>query len=409
MRKIGLVTTAMITMLVSVLSPLAMGAKVYAAGIKLDTPVISMVEHWEEGAISLDWEDIAKADSYKIYRKAEGESKFKIIDKIDAEESEYYDETAEDEVTYRYKIRAFRTKKGVTYKSKYSKAIDVTPMEQPRLKSVKYNNAGETIIKWEAIEGASGYEIYKSKKKGSEGKLYKTIDSVATTSCKDILDELPNTKVYYSIKAIFEDENGMEIKSAYSPQKKIDALYRIMGESRCTPEQLAAYYHMRENEGSGIVYPSEVYENYGAPTVEDFAQIVYEECEAEGVRAEVLFGQSMIETGVLQFTQTSVLPEYCNFAGMGVTGGADQDTLIFDSVRMGIRCQVQHLKAYGCSEELVNPLIDKRFVYVPRGCAVFVRWLGIPENPIGRGWAASPDYPYGDLIVDNYVTKILEM
>lgn len=408
MRKFGLVMTAMITAFVSVASPLAVGKTAQAAGINLDAPVIGVVEHWEDGSITLDWEDIAKADSYKIFRKAEDESKFKVIDKIEADESEYIDDSTEEGVTYTYKIRAFRTKKGVTYKSKYSAKVEVAPLEQPKMRSVKYNNDGETVIKWNVVEGASGYEVYKTKKKGTEGKLYKKIENPDTTMCKDILDELPHTKVYYSVRAYFVSETGLVTYTPFSPTKKIEALYRIMGESRCTPEQIAAYYHMREAEGA-CKYPSEVYKNYGAPTIEDFAQIVYEECEAEGVRAEVLFGQSMIETGLLMFTQTSVLPEYCNFAGMGVTGGADQDTLMFDSVRMGVRCQAQHLKAYGSTEPLNNELIDKRFVYVPRGCGVFVRWLGIPENPIGRGWAASPDYPYGDLIVDNYVTKILEM
>ena len=69
----------------------------------------------------------------------------------------------------------------------------------------------------------------------------------------------------------------------------------------------------------------------------------------------------------------------------------------FDSPLLGIRAQVQHLKAYACVEALVNACVDPRFQYVARGSAPFVEWLGIRENPHGKGWAAGAGY--GDKIL----------
>ena len=63
-----------------------------------------------------------------------------------------------------------------------------------------------------------------------------------------------------------------------------------------------------------------------------------------------------------------------------------------DTPQLGIRAQVQHLKAYASTEALQNPCIDPRFPYVMRGCAPYVEWLGIQENPQGRGWAAGAGY-----------------
>ena len=40
----------------------------------------------------------------------------------------------------------------------------------------------------------------------------------------------------------------------------------------------------------------------------------------------------------------------------------------------------------------MNPKVDPRFRYVTRGCAPYVEWLGIPENPQGKGWAAGAGY-----------------
>ena len=40
----------------------------------------------------------------------------------------------------------------------------------------------------------------------------------------------------------------------------------------------------------------------------------------------------------------------------------------------------------------LNENIDPRFKYVVRGCAPYVEWLGIRENPQGKGWAAGAGY-----------------
>ena len=66
--------------------------------------------------------------------------------------------------------------------------------------------------------------------------------------------------------------------------------------------------------------------------------------------------------------------------------------LSFESPQLGIRAQVQHLKAYASTDALINERIDSRFRYVTRGCAPYVEWLGQKENPQGKGWAAGERY-----------------
>ena len=60
--------------------------------------------------------------------------------------------------------------------------------------------------------------------------------------------------------------------------------------------------------------------------------------------------------------------------------------------QLGIRAQVQHLKAYVSTDKLRNERIDPRFRYVTRGCAPYAEWLGQKENPQGKGWAAGEKY-----------------
>ena len=76
---------------------------------------------------------------------------------------------------------------------------------------------------------------------------------------------------------------------------------------------------------------------------------------------------------------------------MGVTGKGVKGNS-FDTPLLGIRAQVQHLKAYASVEGLRNACIDPRFKYVTRGCAEYVEWLGQKENPAGKGWAAGAGY-----------------
>ena len=80
-----------------------------------------------------------------------------------------------------------------------------------------------------------------------------------------------------------------------------------------------------------------------------------------------------------------------NFCGLGVTvNGAKGCT--FKTMRDGVRAHIQHLKAYASTEPLTNGCIDPRYGYVERGCSPYVEWLGIKENPQGKGWAAGEDY-----------------
>ena len=166
--------------------------------------------------------------------------------------------------------------------------------------------------------------------------------------------------------------------------------YPIEGKSEVTISQMLKMYQ-KQNK----LYPSQALAKGGAPTIEDFVNIVYQEASAEGIKAEVVFCQSMLETGWLQFGG-DVKVEQFNFAGLGATGGgvagADFSSYGKEGVRIGIRAQVQHLKCYANKKPLINPCVDPRWGEWLRGKAPYVEWLGIKENPYGTGWAAGANY-----------------
>ena len=150
-------------------------------------------------------------------------------------------------------------------------------------------------------------------------------------------------------------------------------------------EDAAAHYLRTVGEQA---YPKSVYKNKGAATVKEFCKILYEEATSEGISPEVLYAQVMKETGYLKFGNL-VKPEQCNFGGLGATG-AGKPGYTFESVRIGLRAQVQHLKAYATDEPLNKTCVDPRFGYVKRGCA--------PKTTDLNGKWAVPGIGYGESI-----------
>ena len=165
--------------------------------------------------------------------------------------------------------------------------------------------------------------------------------------------------------------------------------YRTMGTPGVTENQIVKLFK------APAQYPAAQMAAGGAPTIEDFARIICEEASLEGVRPEVVFAQSMLETGWLRFGGDDSIAQY-NFAGLGTVGDGNHG-LVFPDVRTGIRAQVQHLKAYACEDNLNEACVDPRFDKVLRGSAPYVQWLGIQENPEGDGWAGAENY--GSLIM----------
>lgn len=167
----------------------------------------------------------------------------------------------------------------------------------------------------------------------------------------------------------------------------------IMGATQTSVAQMVRYYNSKSSGYDTFTGENKKYNGSlakgGASTIEQFAQIVYEEAQAEGIRAEVVFAQCMLETGFLKYGG-DVLPNQYNFAGIGATGAVHGAS--FENVRVGVRAHVQHLKAYASLDGLTQQCVDPRFNLVARGCAQYVEWLGMKENPKGYGWASAKNY-----------------
>ncbi|TYC87339.1 hypothetical protein FXB42_04285 [Acetobacterium wieringae] len=187
----------------------------------------------------------------------------------------------------------------------------------------------------------------------------------------------------YSIHAYGVESDG---RSVFLGNTSVSVRYvetPIMGASTVTAAQLVAYY-----KGTGSVYP-QLYNDLGV-NLEKFAELYVQECNAEGVRAEVAFAQAMLETGNLQFGGDVKVSQF-NFAGLGATGGVPgfDFAAVYGSsstgLQTGIRGHVQHLKCYASSAALNQTKVDPRW-----NDSLRLRAVSVEE--LAGTWAADTTY-----------------
>ena len=142
------------------------------------------------------------------------------------------------------------------------------------------------------------------------------------------------------------------------------------------------------NKRVGSAYPA-VYAEKGAATGTDFVNQLWQAAIDEGVRPELLYAQVMIETGNLRFGG-DVLPEQCNFGGLGATGNGERG-LSFDTVLKGLRAQALHLRAYAGYEPLTVDPSKARDVDPRYGAWILAKKANIIRKLAGT-WAMDKNY-----------------
>jgi hypothetical protein len=151
----------------------------------------------------------------------------------------------------------------------------------------------------------------------------------------------------------------------------------VMGPSLLSADQLAGWY-----AAAGVRSTS--------PTdVRTLARIFIDEGAAQGVRGDIAFAQSMLETGYLRYGG-QVLPSDHNFSGLGACDSCRRGLAFPDPVT-GVRAQIQHLWAYASptarADATARPNVDIRFDLVsPKGKAPLWEQMG------NGNWATDPDY-----------------
>ena len=115
------------------------------------------------------------------------------------------------------------------------------------------------------------------------------------------------------------------IASYYGVKKKEETTFtKIMGNAVATMEQMTAYIKAKNPDV--------------AQSVIDMIPLYLSEGKTEGVRGDIAFAQSCLETGNFGFFGSAVTLDQNNFCGMGVTSNGMRGNS-FDTPQLGIRAQ----------------------------------------------------------------------
>lgn len=152
----------------------------------------------------------------------------------------------------------------------------------------------------------------------------------------------------------------------------------VMGQSRLTGDQIASWF-AKQKITPAITIP-----------IVDLARIFVDEGNAQNVRGDIAFAQSILETGWFRYEGSMVKPTDNNFSGLGACDSCSRGN-IFATPEEGVRAQIQHLWAYADPKadplKVARPLTDKRFTMVrPYGKAPTWEAMGNGNWATGGGY-----------------------
>lgn len=165
-----------------------------------------------EYGVKITWAPVSKCSGYRVYRKTEDGSWKRIATVKGATKSYYTDKTAKSGTKYIYKVVAYSG----SYTSYYTE-VSRYYLEAPELLSAKSSKSGVTS-KWEVVNGASGYYVYRKEGNGS----YKKLTTVKGGTKYSYLDKSAKKgRTYtYKVKAYYG-----KTTSAYSNAKSVKDKY----------------------------------------------------------------------------------------------------------------------------------------------------------------------------------------
>lgn len=174
-----------------------------------------------EEYMALAWDAIDGADGYIVYRSADqGEAYEEVHTITDGAISNYEDRELAYNTTYLYKVRAYSFMDEQRVCGGLSDAVEQTTiLATPVITSAEMESFDSIQIRWEAVDGAAGYQVYRSDAKNGEYECIKEFADGKQTSYIDTARECGIAYYYYvKAKQTINDEdtwgNASDIVSA---------------------------------------------------------------------------------------------------------------------------------------------------------------------------------------------------
>ena len=180
------------------------------------------------GKPKLTWDAVADADKYWIYRSTDGKN-FKCYDTTT--KTSYINSGAAFNTIYCYKVKAVKVVNGrnVVSGSGSAKSV-ITALAKPSVSIT--TSDGKPYISWDAVDGATGYYVFRS----TDGKNYSVLGYTTRTNYTNTASNA-GTTYYYKVKA---DNSNTKTASCANSDKTAEKLV----------EQAKSWLGCKESDGS---------------------------------------------------------------------------------------------------------------------------------------------------------------
>lgn len=159
--------------------------------------------------IKIKYKKVTYATKYQIYRSTSKSSGYKLVKETTG--LSYTDKVIPG-VTYYYKVRACGGNQCGSYSSVKSKKLT---LGKTTISKISLNANKQVTLTYKKIDGALGYEIYRSTKKSSGYK------KIGTTTSTTYIDKTELGKTYYYKIKVYTKNGTKVIYSSYSSVKSI--------------------------------------------------------------------------------------------------------------------------------------------------------------------------------------------
>ena len=165
----------------------------------LAQPVVTASNNTKTGKVKLTWEPVEGAVAYKVYRSTSKNGTYSLMKTLT--NTTYTNTNAAAGTKYYYKVVAVAEKSAANSAgTQVSRTCDL-PQVQP---TVTLNSKGKPNVKWEAVDGAVSYKVYRATSRNGSYSLTKTLTSTNYVNTSAVSGKT----YYYKVVAVCSNTDG---------------------------------------------------------------------------------------------------------------------------------------------------------------------------------------------------------
>ncbi|MCI9640448.1 fibronectin type III domain-containing protein [Ihubacter sp. mB4P-1] len=221
----------LITLLITLTMVLTMAVPAFAAEMtaKIAKPAkVQELNVFKNGyqSLKVSWKPVAGATGYEVYRSTTGKSGSFTLKKTTTSTS-YTNTGITCGKTYYYKVRAVNKAGKGSFSAVKNNRVQPSKASITKVRCI---DEWEVRVYWDKVAGASGYQVYRSKKGADNWKLYKTVSSKYTYATNYLEGDTKYSKWEWKVRA-YRTVNGKKVYGYFSTPKEyvpdwtIDEIY----------------------------------------------------------------------------------------------------------------------------------------------------------------------------------------